>query len=116
MASIKVTVATAVNGERLGNTPFTRRLEAPQLSLQDIEVDPSSGAIAFLPANVDVKKVWSVRTDKAVRFLVSGQVAFSLNPGGFVVICDGALGALLIENQDTVETVVIEQLCAGADA
>lgn len=124
MASVKSVVTIEVDNQPLGIAdPITRRLEVEQLSLQDVlklapeTVPPSLYPTAFLPSTVPVRKVWLLRSDHKVNIYANGdngpELAFQLNPGGFVLMVDGALGDLLIENPDLAQFAKVEQLVAG---
>ena len=123
MAAIRTTVQLEIDNRPSGIAdPLTRRLECSQVSVSDaLPVPPAPGTLnAFLPQTVVVPKVWLLTSDQQVNIYATGsngpELAFTLNPGGFLVLIDGSLGQLLLENANNPTTAPIAnvvQLVAG---
>ena len=121
MASFKATCVLEVDNQQL-DSPLVKRLECEQLALFDPQTfPPLTPPTAFLPSTVGVKKVWLLRSDKRVNVYATSadnflERCFTLNPGGFILMVDGDLGDLRIENSDSEETANVEQLAAGGES
>jgi len=117
--SCKVTLTIEIDGERLGDTPIVRRIDATQFMMLEQRIPPLTGVqpSTFLPAYVGIKKIALFHTDKAVTINANGTnenvKVCDINPGGYLILVDGTLGNLAGVNADAVETATVEQLFAG---
>jgi hypothetical protein len=120
MPSVKATLSLEVDNSSYGGGPTVRRIECQQLDINDgKKLPPAPGTFAaFLSALITTKKVWMLRADQLVNIYAEDplgytpQLALKLNPGGFIILVDGDLGNLVIENPGA-NVATVEQLTAG---
>lgn len=116
MESIEVMVLVRRNGYLVENV--TRRIEVPEVQTFNYNEAADADATTFssLPISVlATLKALFVRTNKAVTIRLDGQTdaGIDLNPGGLLLILDGAVVGATINNPATAEAAVIEGIGVG---
>ena len=111
MPSIKVTVDIEIDGVRLGDFPFSHRVQITQEQAFALQQASGGGYVAL--SQLSPETVLALKSDQQVSLEINGVAApIVLNPNGFIVIVDGAISAVTVNNASST-TANLEGVIAG---